>query len=172
MWGTEGGDPFGWNKPPNFQWNNRKHLKDFKQNPWVKAAPGKKQLAHDVHRERRHAVIGPTVKKMAAANKNTILLLLVNSGQMTLFLNFICSCERRNLARKEFTFVFALDAQAKELLDRLGVASYQPDDTDIRSAAKVFSDDTFNKVIFYKSAVPYDVLLLGVHVLFPDVIIV
>jgi len=170
--GSWGPDPFGWNKPPNYQWKNRKHMKQFKDNPWGKAEPGEKQLAFDAHRERRHAAIGPTIKKMAAANKNTILLLIVNSGQMSLFLNFICSCEKRNLAWKEFTFVFALDAKAKELLDRLGVASYHLDDTDIASAAKQFSDAQFSKVIFYKSAVTYDVLLLGVHVLFQDVDIV
>ena len=134
--------------------------------------PEKRQQAFDAHREQRHAAIGPTIKKMAATNKNTIIILLVNSGQMSLFLNFICSCEKRNLAWKEFVFVFALDAKAKVLLDHLGVASYHLDDTDIANAAKVFSDTTFSKVIFFKTAVTYDVLLLGVNVLFQDVDIV
>jgi len=168
-----GPDSFGWNKPPNYQWKVRKkHGNANLGTSRGRPEPEKRQAAFDAHREQRHKVIGPTIKKMAATNKNTIIILLVNSGQMSLFLNFICSCEKRNLAWKEFVFVFALDAKAKVLLDHLGVASYHLDDTEIANAAKQFSDTTFSKVIFFKTAVTYDVLLLGVNVLFQDVDIV
>merc|ERR1711865_460551 len=92
--------------------------------------------------------------------------------QMDLFLNFICSCEKRNLSWKDFVFVFALDAEAKVFLDSHGVAAYHLDDTDVANAAEKFSDHTFKKVIFWKSAVTYDVLLLEVNVIFQDVDIV
>jgi len=171
-----GPDPFGWNRPPLYQWRMRPQPKGTKtaKNRNLKSKPekGPLQEAFDALREKRHAIIGPIIRGMASKNSNTVIILLVNSGQMDLFLNFICSCEKRNLSWKDFVFVFALDAAAKVFLDSHGVAAYHLDDTDVANAAEKFSDHTFKKVIFWKSAVTYDVLLLEVNVIFQDVDIV
>ena len=55
---------------------------------------------------------------------------------------------------------------------KLGFATYRSDGVSIESAAKVFGDVTFKRVVFWKNAVVHDVLQMGFNVLFQDVDIV
>jgi len=167
-------DPFGWNKPPSFQWKLQKWKQKKGDKPGKgEPKPAEQQLAFNALRAQRHAIIGPTVRKLAAGNANTVILLVVNSGQMPMFNNFLCSCEERELSLfKRTAFVFALDTDAKQLLDKNGVNSYHLDGINLKEAAYLFSNPQFKAAVFWKGAVTYDVLLLGVNVLFQDVDIV
>ena len=111
-----------WNRPPKFQWHTwEEHEAGPKRSG--KPVPGKQQTLFDADHDARIQLIGPTVQRMASSN-NTIVATVVNLGQLPLFLNFACSCEKSGIPFRNFTFVYCLDDGAARALKTLGVAHH------------------------------------------------
>ena len=160
-----------WQRPSNFQYETRLFANPQLQN----MRPGGMQRAFDEARTERHAIIQPMLERLAHTSplvSRTVVVMLVNSGQLHLLLNFGCRCRARGINWKSFTFVYALDEAAYTTLRALGIASYRSPLADIAEAAKIFGDPTFARVVWWKNAVVHDVLQMGFNLLFQDVDIV
>ena len=161
-----------WNRPEKFQWHT---WEDYQAGPKRSGKPelGKQQKLFSADHEARIQHIGPTVRRMARSNNNTIVTAVVNLGQLPLFLNFACSCEKSGIPFRKFTFVFCLDDGAARALKVLGVAHHRVETHnhgDISTPAKVFGDPVFSAIMFYKSAMVYELLsTFSINVLSMDV---
>lgn len=119
----------------------------------------------------RHREIGPEVRRINR-QFGAVTVMVVNTGQFEMLVNFLAACDQRSIPCREMTFVFALDSEAAARLSDLKLKHYHYRNTEHAKAAAAFSDKDFAKVVFYKSAVVYDILMLGVNVLFQDVDVV
>ena len=77
------------------------------------------QAAFDDQKSVRRAHIRPILEQMAHTNEKvnrTVVVMLVNSGQLHIFHNFACRCDSRGIPFRSFTFIYALDLAAHQLL--------------------------------------------------------
>ena len=116
----------------------------------------------------RHQAICPRLQ-LAHRQFGAVTIMTVNSGQLPLLKNFFLACRARSIPCMKMVFVFALDRLAATYFEGHGVAHYHYEGAEHPTAAKVFSDQYFAAVVFYKNAVVYDALSCGVNVLFQDV---
>lgn len=123
--------------------------------------------------EERHSKLSPILEQHN--RKNVVLVMMVNRGFMEMFLNWVASCDFHGIDPRPWSVVFALDAESGRQVEELGFAvhvetgSYgeQPSE-----AVRKFGDDDFARLMFAKTAVVQDVLLLDFDVLFQDVDVV
>ena len=97
--------------------------------------------------------------------------MMVNHGFMDMFLNWVCSCNENGIDPRPWALIFAMDSETGSQLEQLGFAVYT-DETSYgdqqKEAVKVFGNKNFVRLMFAKTAIVQDVLLLGYHVLFQD----
>jgi len=123
----------------------------------------------EFNRPKRHIELSRILKER---NKNNVVLvMMVNTGFMDLFLNWVCSCDKNGIDPRSWALICAADPDAGSALEKLGFAVY----TDEASygeqpvkAVKAFGDRNFARLMFAKTAIVQDVLLLGYDVLFQD----
>jgi hypothetical protein len=125
--------------------------------------------AFELHRPSRQSALSHILKKH---NKNNIVLvMMVNRGFMDIFLNWVCSCEKNGIDPRSWALIFAMDSETGRQLEQLGFAVYT-DGTSYgeqpKEAVNAFGDKDFVRLMFAKTAIVQDVLLLGYHILFQD----
>jgi hypothetical protein len=116
----------------------------------------------------------PVVKEAAGEGGRTVVVMLVNFGQATLFENFVCAARSRELDLSNIV-MFATDSSAAEISRSLGVKVFDVQDAFgllPEEAARVYGDATFKRMMLAKVYCVHLVLLLGYDVLFQDVDIV
>lgn len=159
-----------WNRPDLFQWERK--LFTFGDPIRDMQPPGGQQHQFDQEKLSRQTLIRPMLDNLSHTTERvnkTVVLMLVNSGQIHLLLNFACRCEFRKIPWKSFLFVYALDTQAHKLLLALGIASFLIPNVELTKGARTFGDGTFAKAVFWKNAIVHDVLAMGYNILFQDV---
>jgi hypothetical protein len=103
----------------------------------------------------------------------TVVVMLVNRGQSSLFQNFVCSARSRDLDLSNVV-LFATDPDAAEIARAMNVRVFEVRDafgveTMPREAAQRYGDVTFKRMMMAKVYCVHLVLLLGYNVLFQDV---
>jgi len=159
---------FLWQKPSvqyRFEFPDRVH-RDVEGRP----LEGPHQRTFEASQKERHARLKPILEPMAARWNNTIVTMLVNYGQLKLLQNWACSCEYRRIPWRSFTFTYSLDPKTAPVLEAMGMPFTLLESSTVgETAARTFGDYIFHKVVFFKSAVVWDMLLMGFNVLFQDV---
>jgi hypothetical protein len=116
----------------------------------------------------------PVVKEAAGERGRTVVVMLVNFGQSTLFENFVCAARSRKLDLSNIV-MFATDPSAVEISRSLGIKVFDVQDafgTLPEEAARVYGDAAFKRMMLAKVYCVHLVVLLGYDVLFQDVDIV
>ena len=123
----------------------------------------------EFNRGKRHATLSKILNQQYV--NNIVLVMMVNFGFMDMFLNWVRSCEANNIDPRSWALIFALDSESGRQVEELGFAVFV-DETSYgkqsKEAAKNFGDNNFVRLMFAKTAIVQDVLLLGYHVLFQD----
>ncbi|MGE0474969.1 MAG: putative nucleotide-diphospho-sugar transferase [Nitrospirales bacterium] len=94
---------------------------------------------------------------------------------MDMFANWVRSCDKHGIDPRAWTLIFVFDSESARQVEQFGFSvfhdekSYGNQPTD---AAQSFGDKKFSRLMFAKTAIVQDVLLLGHHVLFQDADIV
>lgn len=98
------------------------------------------------------------------------LVMVANDGVMDLLLNFLCSAEMIDMDLKSIV-VFVGDERYVTLIEHFGAnAMYSPSLGSMpRQAAGFYMDNTFSRMMWYKTTSVYLALLAGFNVLFQDV---
>jgi hypothetical protein len=100
------------------------------------------------------------------------LIVMICCKGFCVFLEFwLKSCEQNNIAVRDKTLVFTLDAQADSQVNKLGLKSYLLDPSTYKGAggSENYGDRNFNRTMFYKNAAILESLKLGANILFQDV---
>jgi hypothetical protein len=81
------------------------------------------------------------------------------------------SCEQNNIAVRDKTLIFTLDAQADSQVNSMGFKSYLFDPNIYKPAggSEQYGDHNFRRTMFYKNAAIFESLKLGANILFQDV---
>ena len=106
----------------------------------------------------------------AQGRRRSVIAMVANEGVMDLLLNFLCSTDQISLDLKSIV-VFVGDEEYVNVIEELGAtAIYSPSLGSMpKSAAKVYLDDTFGRVMWFKVTSVYLALATGFNVLFQDV---
>jgi hypothetical protein len=145
---------------PKFMQCSRKH--EMRQNNLLRQA-------FELNLPARQASLSQLLQKHN--KKGVVLVMMINRGFMDMFLNWVYSCEENGIDPRSWTLVFALDSEVRGQLEELGFAVYTDDSSygkQPKKAVKAFGDKNFARLMFAKTAVVQDVLLLGYDVLFQD----
>ncbi|MFT5610293.1 MAG: hypothetical protein ACI9LU_000785 [Polaribacter sp.] len=100
------------------------------------------------------------------------LIVMICCKKFCAFLElWIQSCEKNNIAVRDKTLIFTLDAQANSQVNRMGFKSYLFDPNIYQQAggAERYGDHDFRRTMFYKNAAIFESLKLGANILFQDV---
>lgn len=102
--------------------------------------------------------------------RRTAIVMVANEGVMDLLLNFMCSAEEIHLDLKSIV-VFVGDQKSIRLIENMGAnAIYDPALGSMPAhAAKIYLDDTFARIMWFKTTSVYLALSAGFNVLFQDV---
>ncbi|KAK3252595.1 hypothetical protein CYMTET_38128 [Cymbomonas tetramitiformis] len=128
---------------------------------------GQLQKKFDNEAPRRHAELRSVLQRLA--RNNAVVVMVTNWGQSPLLWNFGCRADFRGIPWKNFTFVYALDADIQDVLQERGVASWRPNKVNIRNVSKKFGDSQYAKTVFWQIAMVHDILSMGYDVLAQDV---
>lgn len=112
----------------------------------------------------------PIVRE-AAGTGRAVVVMLVNFGQVSLFMNFVCAARSRGLDVSNIV-MFATDPPAVDIARALGVKVFDVQDAfgDLpEGAARVYGDMAFKRMMLAKVYCVHLVVLLGYDVLFQDV---
>ena len=90
----------------------------------------------------------------------------VNSGAADLLSNFACRCAERGIDWRGGTLVYALDSAIHRRLKASGVASYHLPSLELSRPNEQFGDPTYSGMVMWKSAIVWDVLMMGRDVLY------
>ena len=106
-------------------------------------------------------------------NGDSIVVMVVNAGEIDLFTNFICSCHRHNISTKN-TLVFTGSADITDTIEAFGSMSiYDKSFAPVSSDASLFYlDSIFADMMWYKAFSVWLLLKNRYNVLFQDVDIV
>jgi len=118
------------------------------------------------------AVLKPIVESISI--ENTIIIMTVNSGQVDLLANFVCSAKRHKFDISN-VLVFSTDPNAHKIVLGLGIASFYDDKNFLNlshKAAQRYGDSSFSDMMYAKVLSVQLINALGYHVLFQDVDIV
>ena len=102
---------------------------------------------------------------------NAVLVMMVNRGFMDMFLNWVRSCDGNGIDPRPWALIFAMDSETGSRLAQLGFAVHADENSygeQPKQAARAFGDRNFARLMFAKTAIVQDVLLLGYDVLFQD----
>ena len=146
----------GWFRPPRIQPLDVPHHHTDRHKAFLKHMPS------------RHKEICSVAQEINT-KFGAVTVMTVNYGQHALLLNFLEACKARAIPCADMIFVFPLDSETDKLLN---VNHYHYKGVEHPTAAKAFSDRHFTKVVFYKNAVVFDILMCNVNVLFQDVDVV
>mmetsp|Transcript_7742 Transcript_7742/g.11496 ORF Transcript_7742/g.11496 Transcript_7742/m.11496 type:complete len:492 (+) Transcript_7742:29-1504(+) len=102
-----------------------------------------------------------------------VVVMVVNDGEMDLFMNFACSCAHHNLSLSSVV-VFAASSEIVPLITATGALGYYHSDfaSASRESSKVYLDGIFVDMMWYKAFSVWLMLKLGYNVLFQDIDIV
>lgn len=102
--------------------------------------------------------------------KDRVVLMVVNEGEMDLFVNFACSCHQSGLSLRRIV-VLTSSSHLVPLIDSIGAIGLHHDAfvTTSHKASAEYLDDIFVDMMWYKSFSLYILMRLGVNVLFQDV---
>jgi hypothetical protein len=105
-----------------------------------------------------------------SGQRKTAIVMVANEGVMDLLLNFMCSAEEIHLDLKSIV-VFVGDEKSITLIENMGAnAIYDPALGSMPAhAAKIYLDDTFARIMWFKTTSVYLALTAGFNVLFQDV---
>jgi Nucleotide-diphospho-sugar transferase len=112
----------------------------------------------------------PIVRE-AAGTGRAVVVMLVNFGQVSLFVNFVCAARARGLDLSNIV-MFATDPPAVDIARTLGVRVFDVQDAFgylPQGAARVYGDMAFKRMMLAKVYCVHLVVLLGYDVLFQDV---
>jgi Nucleotide-diphospho-sugar transferase len=104
-------------------------------------------------------------------SKNTLVVLVCNKGQAPLFRNFVCNARAKNLDLSHLV-MFATDQETLKMCQDLGIAAWYEDSIFgglPETAARVYGDRTFTKMMLAKVYCVHLVLSCGYNVVFQDV---
>jgi hypothetical protein len=114
-----------------------------------------------------------TLRDLVGNTQDTILVMVLNTGVLDLFLNFLCSCKQGEMLDSVLTLLVVFTAQQEVLrvLTSLGVkAFHSPHLSQMPAdAAGAYGDDVFGMAMWLKSSAVYLAAHAGYHVLFQDV---
>ena len=99
-----------------------------------------------------------------------VVVLVVNEGEIDLFVNFACSCKLHGIDMRN-VLVFAGSKEVMSLVDASDAISlYHPSFAEVSKKASVdYLDRVFVDMMWYKAFSTYLVLQAGINILFQDV---
>lgn len=128
-------------------------------------------LLEEIERLRRHfvEVMGDPVDAQTGLRR-VVTIMVANSGVMDLLLNFMCSAEAAHIDLSSIV-VFVGEEEHSVLVQSMGAkAVYHPALGSMpKHAAQGYLDDTFARMMWFKTTSVYLALSSGFEVLFQDV---
>ncbi|KAL9191433.1 hypothetical protein ACHAXT_001139 [Thalassiosira profunda] len=112
--------------------------------------------------------------KEAAGSDNTVIVMVCNTGQSDLLINFICSSQARGFGDvvKEKLIVFATDQGVFDIAQGLGVKAFYDEkifEKMPEKEARMYGDKAFTQMMYAKVVTVTLINRLGYDVLFQDV---
>ena len=98
-----------------------------------------------------------------------LIVMVVNEGEIDLFMNFACSCQQMNITIRNL-LVFAASPEIVTVIESAGAMGiYHPGYASVsRHASNDYMDRTFVDMMWYKAFSVYLILRMGINVLFQD----
>ena len=114
---------------------------------------------------RRRAQLRRLIRRMRLVD-SLLVVMIVNSGAADLLSNFACRCAARGIDWRGGTLVYALDSGLHRRLKASGVASYHIPSLELSRPNEHFGDATYSGMVMWKSAIVWDVLMMGRDVIY------
>lgn len=100
-----------------------------------------------------------------------VLVMIMNFGFMAMFENWVRACELHGIDPRTWALIFVFDPKSARQIEEFGFSVFYDEKSygdQPASASEKFGDKNFSRLMFAKTAIVQDVLLLGYHVLFQD----
>jgi len=120
--------------------------------------------------------VANTLTQHAAHPGDDVIAMVVNEGEIDLFMNYVCSLHVNNVTNPVYTAVFVTSASLVPIVQSIGpryIALYHKQFVKVgRDANEEYLDEQFGRIMWYKLFCNWLLLELGYNMLYQDVDII